>query len=547
MQGYKKELETLLKNRYYTFFVLLVAILGFGYSATHPALNVDTLAADLYVGSGQAMLRSGRFGMTIWSWLSGYGTHLYENSFTTSVLAVVMLIWAATNFCVLFQRASGGRISMSACTVFSACMVSYPLMNEIWGYQGANLIICGGFLLVSGALLLIEGQFRREKFRFSLSLAAVGFLTMVCAGYESVAAVYVFGVFALLFFQERSAPDWKKHLRQGLCYCLALVLGLALRIAIHKLILFTLHLTPGTNGATDILWLTAESKGAQLAYLVSSIVSQHFLAGALYFPVGMFVIAAVVLIVLMIVQFARKRAFSGLLVLGMLFSTEALSLLQGIASPYRACQVFAVCVAFVGLMAANRLRFKNIAAFALCFLCLHQSIYMSRLNVLNDMRYEEEIAMVEQIAAELNQGYDLDKPVIFVGEYQISDAIMSQITVSADSACYQAVNGFQETLHRLVPAYPNVPVEQTFPVTNVQSLIRWSTKAFRGQNQMGALLARCGCTVRTVDELYGGILESAESYAIEHEMPAYPSEGYIAELDQAIIVKLGEEYLLHES
>lgn len=365
--------------------------------------------------------------MTIWSWLSGYGTHLYENFFTTSVFAVVMLIWAATNFCVLFQRASGGRISMPACTVFSACMVSYPLMNEIWGDQGANLIICGGFLLVS------------------------------------------------------------------------------------------------------------------------SIVSLHFLSGALYFPVGMFVIAAVVLIVLMIVQFVRKQAFSGLLVLGMLFSTEALSLLQGIASPYRACQVFAVCVAFVGLMAANRLRFKNIAAFALCFLCLHQSIYMSRLNVLNDMRYEEEIAVAEQIATELNRGHDLDKPVIFVGEYQISDAIMSQITVPADSACYQAMNGFQETLHRLVPAYPNVPVEQTFPVTNVQSLIRWSTKAFRGQNQMGALLARCGCTVRTVDELYGGILESAESYAIEREMPAYPNEGYIAELDQAIIVKLGEEYLLHES
>ena len=39
--------------------------------------------------------------------------------------------------------------------LFACLFVSYPLMNEIWEYSGANICVCGGYLLDAAALNLL--------------------------------------------------------------------------------------------------------------------------------------------------------------------------------------------------------------------------------------------------------------------------------------------------------------------------------------------------------------------------------------------------------
>ena len=39
--------------------------------------------------------------------------------------------------------------------LFACLFVSYPLMNEIWEYSGANVCVCGGYLLDAAALNLL--------------------------------------------------------------------------------------------------------------------------------------------------------------------------------------------------------------------------------------------------------------------------------------------------------------------------------------------------------------------------------------------------------
>lgn len=539
MKKYKQELGSFLGKWYYTGFVLFIALLGYGYGATHPVVNIDTLLGDYYVGSGQVMLRSGRFGMTLWSRITGYGTSLFESSYIISVMAVVMLIWAAVHFCILFRRASGDRISMPAYTVFSACLVSYPLMNEIWEYQGANLIVCGGYWLASVALLLIDQQLRQRKIDFWMSVAAVGALTIVCSSYESLVPVYVFGVFCVLLVQELQLPDWKKHLKQGLIYCLVLILGLLMRILCHKLILLLWHLTPMKNGDTKILWLESESILKQLRYLIGSVVNNHFLAGFVYFPVGVFVICVIAVIISMIWNLVHKRVFAGLLEVGMLFSLEILSILQGYASYYRTCQVFALLVAFTCMMAANRLRFKNAAAFALCFLCLHQSVYLSRISVLNSMRFEEEKQVIQNVGLELTAHHDLSKPVVFVGHYALNENITSQTEIARNPRGYLYFDLFQKKFNDLFPQFYVDSNLWHLPANNIQSILNWGMLAYGSQEQMENLFGFFGYCIETMDNMPAD-QEEAERYARVTGMPSYPRDGYIAELDDHIVVKLGD-------
>ena len=111
---------------------------GFGFDISNLTINIDSLAGDIYNSSTGQMIPSGRFGLQFWNFFFKNTAHLVENSYLTGILGLFFLIWAAINFCILFKRASNNTLSMPAYTVFAACLVSYPLMNEIWEYYGAN-------------------------------------------------------------------------------------------------------------------------------------------------------------------------------------------------------------------------------------------------------------------------------------------------------------------------------------------------------------------------------------------------------------------------
>ena len=53
------------------------------------------------------------------------------------------------------RKAAQDRISMFGYGLFACLYVSYPPMNEIWEYSGANVCVCGGYLLDAAALNLL--------------------------------------------------------------------------------------------------------------------------------------------------------------------------------------------------------------------------------------------------------------------------------------------------------------------------------------------------------------------------------------------------------
>lgn len=544
MKKYLDDVRALINSKKYVFCVLAIALISFGYAAFNTSLSIDDTEYDRYVGLGNVMLGAGRFGIWFWSFIEGK----WENSYLIDIFAVFMFVFSCINFCVLFKRISKGKIGLGALTVFSCLFISYPLMNEIWEYTGANASICGSFLLVSVSLLLIHSFIHSEKkLKNCLSLAlSAPLMTLVCAGYESVVSVYIFLVFALLALQiiygEEKEKKFSEILKQGLIYAGILAVSGLGRIVIHKIILAVFNIHPSTNGATQILWGTVPTRDI-ITRLFDDWFTRYIFRGVIYLPLGVLVASGIAFVVMGIIA-AKKHSpiilFTGV---GMLFSLILLSVVQGVYSPYRTCQVFAAFCAFTGMMLVSAFpkgvsKTKNalrICAFTLCgLLCFYQASYLNYFLELNHRRSEAEEAIIRQINYDLKSDFDSEKGVIFVGKHTLSPTITEAASVPVDSkawniyvrlcAKYYALTGRDFDI--------NSPPRK-LPETNINSLLWWSITEFE-QEPMAKYFGYYGCDFVPADfeKYYGAANEEAVN------MPAYPQKGYIKDMGDYIIVKM---------
>ena len=550
MKRYQSDIKLFANTKIYIVCLLVVALLAYGFAAVNGTVGIDDLESDRYAGSGNALYAAGRFATVWWATLLGYRGNLVANSFVVDIVAVLFLCYCAVNFCILFRRIMGDKLKMAACTVFSCMLVSYPLMNEIWEYTGANLNVCGGFLLVSFALLLIHGWLHGGAWRKPAKLIIASLLMMlVCAGYESLAAVYVFFVFALLALQAIYGSEQEKTLReilrQGMIYAAVLVMGLLLRAVVHRIILITMQLEAETNGATKILWGT-EPAGQIVKNLILDWVRDYLFKGIIYFPLTELAVAGVVFFMIGIVS-CRKYGWKLLLPgLGMLLSLVLLSIVQGKVSPYRTCQVFAAFVAFTAMLVVNWLCGRigkhankaRVIALLLCgYLCFHQAVYMNYFLSLNHIRSEEEAYVIREIGTELEANYPAGKPVIFVGRYELCPNTQEAASISENDfrwSLYKTV--YQASYALMGQDYDVTQLSRKLPQTNVNSVIEWGWYSY-GQEAMQNLFAYYGCDYVLAD--YDSVYDEACQYAAENKLPSYPQKGYIADVGEYLIVCVG--------
>ena len=227
----KQEFGYFLKNSKFRAALGLTLLLSYGYAIATTRVSIDSLEGDRYIGTGGVMLSTGRFGMNLWAAVLGYGRAEPSYAFGIDLLAALLLALAAVSFCALLRKAAQDRISMFGYGLFACLLVSYPLMNEIWEYSGANVCVCGGYLLDAAALNLLWDArqpgvpWRGRALRMG---AAALCLMVVCSSYESLAAVFVLAVFALLTLEQLLAaerPRFAAVLTEGLWYAVALVGG----------------------------------------------------------------------------------------------------------------------------------------------------------------------------------------------------------------------------------------------------------------------------------------------------------------------------------
>ena len=226
----------------------------------------------------------------------------------------------------------------------------------------------------------------------------------------------------------------------------------------------------------------------------------------------------------------------------MLFSLVLLTLLQGRVSPYRTCQVFAFFVSTVLLLLGSMIteaKLKVIKMFSGVFvlfsvlICIHQASTMNYYFTMNYLRSEEEARVICNIGEELTRKYNLEKPVIFTGSYELSDNLKQRVMIDKDDprwTWFSAVYG----LFSDKDIY-NGEEYRKLPNTNVNSVIKWAMSAFGSQRGMEKLFKYYGFEYKVANYSLRG---EAEEYVKENNIPAYPREGYILEREDYIIVNI---------
>ena len=512
--------------------LLVTALFSFGFYITHYTVNVDDLTGTYYV-SGE-LLAQGRFTWT----LIGRFFKLYEHfPFFDAAFAIALMLVMLTLLCALFRMASGGTVSIGACIVFSCLYISYPLACEAYAFDSLPLYIHIGGLLSFAALYLIYRADGRWKL-LPMALACA-LLILVCSLYESVAAMYMFFVFALLLITMRSGTA-RIHgiggfLLEGLRYAAPLILAFILESLIANGLITVLHLTHSINALNSIIWAKGFIRIC-LNNIASGFIYNVCIKSLVYLPLGVLCIAMIGMLIFAVTDSIRNKPHLPMLLAygGLFITLIILSLVQGVSSAYRTAQTYPLFVGFLGLLLTvqlGKLKSKQLRTILVCGVALLVYFQASDLNhwfVLDNQRYlkerEDVVAMAKDIRSVDETG---TLPVVFVGAYHLDKRSYEHITVT-DAGMVGKINGLR-ALFGWEPV-KQVPIVETA----VRSYIRWATIAFGSNRWLIEFFDYCGFRLKQgTDDM------RKEAKLIAPTMPAWPTTGSIKRMDDYLIVNFG--------
>ncbi len=507
--------------------LLFFTVLAYGFSIFNRTVGIDDLSRDYYIGSGHAMIAGTRWGMPLW--LKIFATKEYVSGLER-LLCVAFLMLAGIAFSAVFYYLSENKKYSFKYVIASSLLVTYPLFNEIYEYNGANLIVAGNLFIVCAAhlFLLIENEKHWKRY-----VVPGIVLSLVASSYESGIFVYITMVFMILFYQyivqkKIKVNQWRWIL-DGVLYIIPLIIAVILRVVIGIVLLKVIGIEYVRNGSTGIYWFEG------IIPLVMKIFLVYFQKGLVYLPIGVFAVSAILFAVYCLARSIKEKSLFPLIIgamTGISIFTQAF--IQGRAMPYRTAHTLMVFVAFCGLLFTEQFEVKekhtthrriisNVVTVLLLFLCFRQAVCVNSILTLNNQRSENEAAIVYQIGYQLKSEFE-DKTVVFVGDYDMGNYISKQIMADGST-------GPERLLANLRPDLG----EFEYIETNVNSYLLWAKEAFLNQGMMKEYFAYCGFDIQVMDpfdqDQYVQILDKAK----QKEMKPFE----IMEIDGYNVVCLG--------
>ena len=475
-------------------FVLFFALVAFGFDLFNTTISMDDMTFSIFGIEQHYAVRIMRWGIYL---IYPFISTKEFSPFINSLFAVIFLLIAATLLCFLFYCLNGKKKNIFSYTVFASLFITYPLINEIWDcsamsvnilYNGVSFYMC---LAIPTAIYLYFVDGFSIK---SIIIAGIA-LSPVMAGYESVIAFYVTLVFIIIYFknnnnQYHNKLDW---LFDGIRYALPLIIALVIRLLVGNVLLAIYNVEPMSS-----LGRTSWGKGFKEVMIQILYNGWYYvIRGLSYFPIGEFVVALIIFIIITIIDSKNKKSnlLFGLFIVISLF---LLSLVQGDYLYYRLAQTIQLFVAYAGYLIIDRynLSYKPVIIAIMLLVCLRQSICLHDYLTLNNQRSENEAYIARQIGFKIYSEFDKEKTVIFCGEYQLGSFIQDQIVVDDNSLGGKVENYFREKLG----------VEQTrkyeeFVFNNINSYFNKQMDAFNGQTLLQRYLSYYGFDINVLSDL----------------------------------------------
>lgn len=540
----KEELGFFIKNKYYMAVLVLAACLGYGYELGHSTFGVDDACIELYFGRG--------LGLAIGRW-PFYLIHklFYVAEYTPvflDLLAVLFLMLAAVLWCVLIRYIAKSELPVTAYAIFAAMFLDYSLIAEVFIFtlqNGVPIIYC----LIAVALFWLYDIkiHRREKLEWIKSVVGISLLVSVAIGfYESAAALFLFGV-CFLWLADMLTENRLQAVRikQAVSLLFLTVRILLYAIAERELItrlcmqLFQVE-AYGYRSVSDSFWIF-EHPG-KLINILLELVRDYAAKSGVYYPIKVFLIAAVLFFMMLAAAAIRKKKLM-IPICGMcLFcSMFVISIFQGEGLPYRAAQSLNIFVAgtlfcVVVVLFQIKKPFRYAGLILVISLVYNSAFDLTKWFQLDYEKNQIELAAVLEIIADLEEmdyePYGINgKPLVFIGEFQFPERITDQYSIQTGQKGYALVRKINDYLE--IPPYYRYNCVQTLS----NSLLNWGITGmsqYESYNSMMLWIFReMGYYITTgTNEMY----EEAQQYL--YEMPDFPKDGYIRELDEYIVIKL---------
>lgn len=516
-QGFKK----FLLNPLYIFPVLISTILCYAYYLTHETVTIDSLSSDRYYHG--LLVAQGRLTATI---IENYLGFEHLPIAVENIIGLICFVLGATVFCIIFDKAKPQSNVLPY--TFSTCLyITFPLMNEYFMFKGSVLTTGGSILLVSFALYF---ALKIKNLIASILISSI-FIFFAYSWYESFILVYIGAVFLLLILLADGKKSQKELFFNGFWLAPTLFLGFSLEEIISNAIINICNITQDNNNAVGTAWLSSSATLKSFFYdFIYSFVSKIFC----YAPFAILFIFLGVAFVLMILQTKRtKKPILIFFYFGLALTVFFLSIYRGAESAYRTEQGIPFYIGAITLLLSSKIinsngkkALKIIASLSLVIILTVQicsSNYWYHVNVLRD---KEEKQVVCNIAKDLEK-YDKNKPVIFIGYYQLSNNIEDKYTVKKDSVAGRIID---YTSKKAKKSYTYTACQ-----TSISSYISWSICPFSSANvELKKFFNSCGYDFKLgTNEQFK---EATKKYI---NIPSYNDSGYILDAGDYIVVKVG--------
>lgn len=516
-QGFKK----FLLNPLYIFPVLISTILCYAYYLTHETVTIDSLSSDRYYHG--LLVAQGRLTATI---IENYLGFEHLPIAVENIIGLICFILGATVFCIIFDKAKP-QSNVLPYTFFTCIYITFPLMNEYFMFKGSVLTTGGSILLVSFALYF---ALKIKNLIASILISSI-FIFFAYSWYESFILVYIGTVFLLLILLADGQKSQKELFFNGFWLAPTLFLGFSLEEIISNAIINLCNITQDNNNAVGTAWLSSSATLKSFFYdFIYSFVSKIFC----YAPFTILFIFLAVAFVLMILQTkSTKKPILIFFYFGLALTVFFLSIYRGAESAYRTEQGIPFYISAITLLLSSKIinlngkkALKIIASLSLVIILTVQicsSNYWYHVNVLRD---KEEKQVVCNIAKGLEK-YDKNKPVIFIGYYQLSNNIEDKYTVKKDSVAGRIIN---YTSKKAKKSYTYTACQ-----TSISSYISWSIYSFSSANvELKKFFNSCGYDFKLgTNEQFK---EATKKYI---NIPSYNDSGYILDTGDYIVVKVG--------
>lgn len=548
MKEFCKDIRFFWTNKFYAAVVSLAAVCSYGFKVSHEAIGIDDTCIPLYFEEGLAPA-VGRWTLYVINKIF----HISDFApWVTEAAGVLLMLLAATVWCVVFSRILGRERTMAGYTLFAALFISCPLISEIYVYYLHNGISLAYGLTGISLLFLLKalGTGADKKRRLMHTVTASAFLAVALGCYESFMIVFAVGMVFLFLLLRSFGREEKKYAEAPWAWAAALfivaVCAIVFRWLVLRLVLgiFRIEIPESFLVEYRSVFSFTEMSMAEFFMIFKRFWVKYYLNGFAYFPITVLVLGiAAILIICLVIGIRKKDIFLPIAALGVPVLPLCMVVIEGKETYYRAAQYVPLVGAFaffftLVLVKECLPRFCTTVCVALAVVLLwNQCAEMNKWFYVDYLKYQDARNVMLQVAYELEKGYDTGKPIVFRGAYLVPFWIAEDAYLEYGSAEYNRLRSVGDLIdpHLIEKYNADDGNGYVFAETPVNSTLRWGVTAFDGTaSELGNFWRMLGYNFRIETDLR----RIKEAEKISEEMPEFPQTGYIKECGDYIIVNL---------